>query len=228
MEERGSDGTPYEEELTSDGWIQWFCSLEGHEFFAEVDEDFIRDGFNLYGLATRVPHYREALEMILSPGTPDDDDLQDERFLELYQEATDIYGLIHARYILSPRGLAVMREKYLSGKFGTCPRVMCERSNVIPVGMSDILKTSRVKIFCPRCQEAYIPKHKYADVDGAYFGTSFPHILLESYSDFYVLPLATEYIPKIYGFKIYKHKGSKYYQNQKEGQKCDDRKINIQ
>ena len=26
------------------------------------------------------------------------------RFLEIYQEATDLYGLIHARFILSPKG----------------------------------------------------------------------------------------------------------------------------
>lgn len=26
------------------------------------------------------------------------------RFLEIYQEATDVYGLIHARYITSPKG----------------------------------------------------------------------------------------------------------------------------
>jgi casein kinase II subunit beta len=32
------------------GWIRWFCSLEGHEFLAEVDEEFIKDQFNLYGL----------------------------------------------------------------------------------------------------------------------------------------------------------------------------------
>ena len=31
-------------------WIQWFCSLEGHEFIVEIDEEYIRDPFNLYGL----------------------------------------------------------------------------------------------------------------------------------------------------------------------------------
>ena len=40
----------FEESETSGGWIQWFCELEGHEFFAEVDDDFVRDSFNLYGL----------------------------------------------------------------------------------------------------------------------------------------------------------------------------------
>lgn len=46
-------------------WIGWFCSLPGHEYFAEVSEDFIEDDFNLTGLNALVPFYREALEMIL-------------------------------------------------------------------------------------------------------------------------------------------------------------------
>jgi hypothetical protein len=32
------------------GWIQWFCSLDGHEFLIDIDEEFIRDAFNLFGL----------------------------------------------------------------------------------------------------------------------------------------------------------------------------------
>ena len=63
--------------------------------------------------------------MILDPDTPEDDDLEDPRFIEIYQEAMDIYGLIHSRYIVSPKGLAVMKEKYLNGAYGVCPRVLC-------------------------------------------------------------------------------------------------------
>jgi casein kinase II subunit beta len=33
-----------------EGWIQWFCEMEDHIFFCIVDEDYIRDSFNLYGL----------------------------------------------------------------------------------------------------------------------------------------------------------------------------------
>mmetsp|Transcript_60811 Transcript_60811/g.69500 ORF Transcript_60811/g.69500 Transcript_60811/m.69500 type:complete len:252 (+) Transcript_60811:49-804(+) len=198
-----------DEEFSDGGWIQWFCNLEGHEFFAEIEEDYIRDNFNLYGLRAKVGHYSAALDMILSPEAPEDDDLQDERFIEIYQEATDLYGLIHARFILSPRGLAIMREKYQSGRFGFCPRVMCERQNVLPVGMSEDLRTSRVKVFCPKCEDVYIPKQKYADVDGAYFGCSFPHILLQTYPDLIPAMLTSQYIPRIYGFRIYKKTGSR-------------------
>ena len=64
--------------------------------------------------------FSEALNMILSSESPDSEDLNDQGFLEIYQSAMDLYGLIHARFILSPRGLAMMREKFLLGVFGTC------------------------------------------------------------------------------------------------------------
>jgi casein kinase II subunit beta len=55
-------------------WISWFCSLPGHEYFAEVSEDFIEDDFNLTGLNALVPFYKEALEMIL--------DVEPRKFIE--------------------------------------------------------------------------------------------------------------------------------------------------
>jgi hypothetical protein len=53
-------------------WISWFCSLPGHEYFCEVTEDFIEDDFNLTGLNTMVPFWKEAMEMVLDvePGMP--------------------------------------------------------------------------------------------------------------------------------------------------------------
>ena len=87
------------------------------------------------------------------------------RFLEIYQSAMDLYGVIHARFILSPHGLNKMREKFLQGAFGTCPRVLCERQHVLPIGVSEELSTSRVKVYCPRCVDVYLPRQKQLDID---------------------------------------------------------------
>jgi casein kinase II subunit beta len=49
-----------------ESWISSFCSLLGHEYFAEVSEEFIEDDFNLTGLQSQVAMYKEALEVCLS------------------------------------------------------------------------------------------------------------------------------------------------------------------
>jgi len=46
----GRGGNGADDEGSSNGWIQWFCTLEGHEYMVEVDYDYIHDPFNLYGL----------------------------------------------------------------------------------------------------------------------------------------------------------------------------------
>ena len=196
-----------EEDTSEGGWVQWYCSLEGHEFLAEISDEFLHDNSNFYGLKSKVPNYLDALAQIVSGVTPNEQDLQDEQFLEQYQSCTDLYGLIHARFIQTPAGLAIMREKYLAGKFGTCSRVLCERHNVIPIGMSNEIRTSRVKVFCPRCQEVYYPKERNGEMDGAYFGSSFPHVLLQSYPDLYPLQEHHKYVPKIAGFKVHDGRG---------------------
>lgn len=38
-----------------ESWVSSFCNVVGHEYFAEVAEDFIEDDFNLTGLGASVP-----------------------------------------------------------------------------------------------------------------------------------------------------------------------------
>ncbi|GAB7348590.1 hypothetical protein MBLNU459_g6974t1 [Dothideomycetes sp. NU459] len=70
-----SDGMSSSSQV-AESWISAFCGLVGHEYFAEVSEDFIEDDFNLTGLASQVPMYKEALEMILD--VEPEDDISDE------------------------------------------------------------------------------------------------------------------------------------------------------
>jgi casein kinase II subunit beta len=45
-------------DISDGGWIQWFCQLEGNEFFVEIDEDYLRNRTNLIGINKKVNNYR--------------------------------------------------------------------------------------------------------------------------------------------------------------------------
>lgn len=96
------------------------------------------------------------------------------------------------------------------GKFGTCPRVLWKRHPVIPYGVSSDLNVSRVKVYWPLWKDIYIPKKGQVEVDGASYGPGFPHAILLSYPELIISDKTEKFIPKLYGFKIFGHKGSKY------------------
>ncbi|KAG8080507.1 hypothetical protein GUJ93_ZPchr0007g3733 [Zizania palustris] len=193
----GSDGD-------DTSWISWYCNLRGNEFFCEVDDDYIQDDFNLCGLSSQVPYYDYALDLILDIESSHGDMFTEEQN-ELVESAAEmLYGLIHARYILTSKGLAAMLEKYKNYDFGRCPRVYCCGQPCLPVGQSDIHRSSTVKIYCPKCEDIYYPRSKYQDIDGAYFGTTFSHLFLMTYEHLKPQKPSQRYSPRVFGFKLHK------------------------
>ncbi|KAL3337782.1 hypothetical protein AABB24_030088 [Solanum stoloniferum] len=194
----GSDGD-------DTSWISWFCNLRGNEFFCEVDDDYIQDDFNLCGLSSQVPYYDYALDLILDVESSHGDMFTEEQN-ELVESAAEmLYGLIHVRYILTSKGIAAMLEKYKNYDFGRCPRVYCSGQPCLPVGQSDIPRASTVKIYCPKCEDIYYPRSKYqGNIDGAYFGTTFPHLFLMTYGHLKPQKPTQNYVPRVFGFKIHK------------------------
>ncbi|KAE8678484.1 Casein kinase II subunit beta [Hibiscus syriacus] len=194
----GSDGD-------GTSWISWFCNLRGNEFFCEVDDDYIQDDFNLCGLSSQVPYYDYALDLILDVESSHGDMFTEEQN-ELVESAAEmLYGLIHARYILTSKGMAAMLDKYKNYDFGRCPRVYCCGQPCLPAGQSDIPRSSTVKIYCPRCEDIYYPRSKYqGNIDGAYFGTTFPPLFLMTYGHLKQQKATQSYVPRVFGFKIHK------------------------
>lgn len=186
-------------------WISWFCNLRGNEFFCEVDDEYIQDDFNLCGLSSQVPYYDYALDLILDVESSHGDMFTEEQN-ELVESAAEmLYGMIHVRYILTTKGMAAMLEKYKNYDFGRCPRVYCCGQPCLPVGQSDIPRSSTVKIYCPKCEDIYYPRSKYqGNIDGAYFGTTFPHLFLMTYGHLKPQKATQSYVPRVFGFKIHK------------------------
>ena len=137
------------------------------------------------------------------------DELSSEQVDIIESAADTLYGLIHARFINTSRGMSKMYDKYRQRAFGVCPRILCQAQPCLPVGLSDSPSLYAVSLFCPSCVDCYFPRSsKYSGLDGAYFGTNFPHLFLLNYPD--LIPKQhTKYVPRIYGFKV--NKNSEYY-----------------
>lgn len=179
-----------------------------------MTEDFIEDDFNLTGLNTMVPFWKEAMEMVLDvePGvgfflwnhgfplttahTYLDEDASKIPDVSIVESSAEmLYGLVHQRYILTRVGLQAMvcitvlvfcarkklrfsvlqLEKYENGLFGSCPRVYCVGCYVIPCGRSDMPGLDTVKLFCPNCNDIFVPpSSRFQSVDGKYCTHSKP------------------------------------------------------
>ncbi|KAM3366280.1 hypothetical protein ACQJBY_015628 [Aegilops geniculata] len=151
-------------------------------------------------------HNRVVVPSSIPKGRCSEGDIFTEEQNELVESAAEmLYGLIHARYILTSKGLAAMLEKYKNYDFGRCPRVYCCGQPCLPVGQLDIHRSSTVKIYCPKCEDIYYPRSKYqGNIDGAYFGITFPHLFLMTYDHLKPQKPSQRYVPRVFGFKLHK------------------------
>jgi len=204
------------------GWISWFLTLKGNDFFCQVDEDYLHDNFNLTGLVSQIPYYDFALDLVTD--IVNDEEFSDQNLQMIEHDAEVLYGLVHARYILTIRGLHAMLAKYRQYDFGLCPRFLCYGQALLPVGLTDQKGKESVKLFCPYCKEIYRSKSsRHENIDGAYFGTTFPHLFFlvfpelqphhkKGRADYNISRLAgtrrdgntkETYTPRIFGFPIH-------------------------
>ena len=130
-----------------------------------------------------------------------------------------LYGLIHAKYITTRPGLMKMAVLFQNFTFGKCPRFGCAGCPLLPIGMSDDPvpddpRQRQVCVFCPLCHDIYRVQEiddrdtlfmdEVRDLNGAFFGTSFPGLFMVTFPPFsaevvndgYGVPLEEPELPK--------------------------------
>jgi casein kinase II subunit beta len=114
-----------------------------------------------------------------------------------------LYGLLHARYIMTAAGLDQMKLKYDTNKFEKCPRVLCKGMKCVPYGFCDELGRGFVTKFCPGCREAYrIEDIGSKFVDGAFFGPHWVHFFLKKFGKDVAEDACERYVPRLFGYRI--------------------------
>eukprot|EP01083_Nonionella_stella_P300722 1028213_1 len=186
-------------------WIQRFLAERENQFFCEVDLNFAQEKHVQTGFVEQVTYFRYALQRIFDVENTEVKKWAYRKREILKEDTKTIYGLIHARYILSMSGQYKMMEKYKAAQFGKCPRTQCKGCAVLPIGLSDQKGVDTVKVYCPKCTQIYNPTNKiYKLIDGAYFGTVFPHLFFMVLPEYKpdICPDITPNTPEMWGFKL--------------------------
>lgn len=170
-------------------WVQRFLLQHPNDVLLPVPRDFCTDNFNLMHIAPAIerigtqclssddsvppsskpyPIYREALRLIVQ-----DEPLPEDVPLYLKKAATALYVLIHQRFAVSPRGLDMLRRRFLlpgSGihpVFGRCPRIQCSGMPLLPYGDSDNLNPMEYYYSWP--QKRASVQHQQEEEDPLFF-----------------------------------------------------------
>lgn len=189
-------------------WVESFCGRYGHEFLVVVPQSFICDpvvGNSLFRLMDLSPLHEEALRFLSGlPGS----NIDCAHNAEHQRVCEEVYLALHARYVMTAEGMASVKSLFERGRYGTCPRILCRGQHLLPLGQHDAFRRSRCITFCPRCREIYYPASRsLGRIDGAAFGTTFPHLLLLAHPHLQPpepspnLP-ANKYIPRVFGFPV--------------------------
>lgn len=195
---------PFSAERT---WITLHCARKGNDFYCRVPDEFVEDNFNLTGLNEVVPNYEHAVAHLLGRKFRQTSHERMTRAVPsldtIERSAERLYGLVHARYAMTADGIATVRAKYLKRAYGGCPRVFCNGAHVLPIGLTDKTDEATVKVFCPRCNDVYVPRStRDHQLDGAFFGTGLPHMLFMVHPELRPPPVTEEFDARLFGFRL--------------------------
>lgn len=184
-------------------WTEKYMETPRAKYFVKVDDEFLGNLFNSYGLKHEFPAFALAFDL-LRKGAYSQERARQMNFTdeEIQEQTEAIYGRLHARYILTKPGLYLMWQKYQSKSYPQCPRVFCQNTQCLPYGISDV-PGKKIKMYCPSCGDIYnVTDPDTTDLDGCFFGPNWLHMWLSRYKAGIPRVVRKVYVPKIFGFRI--------------------------
>ena len=180
-------------------WVQKFLKSPINEYLLELPKEYLSEPL-IYAWLTEETNLRqpkEAYKLLMSEKRIEVDKIHE-------NTAQLCYYLAHSKFIMTSQGMDAMFERYEAIQFGTCPRFHFNQQTLLPVGLHDEHSKSTVKCFCPKCRDLYHPSVPlFAMLDGAAFGSTFPHVFLQTFLSICPKKPSTSYIPRISGFRIH-------------------------
>lgn len=165
-------------------WVRNFLKLHPRDILLPLPKDYCADAFNLAHMPTVIEKitgnaalYKPALQL-LTESEPSDTSPPTN---DIHEAAAILYYHLHQRYAVSPRGLDMVRRRFLSKTdpiFGRCPQLSCRGMPLLPIGEFDSYTDHRslCRRYCVNCKSVFY--HWDSTVDGCAWGTSFCHLFL--------------------------------------------------
>lgn len=191
----GMDATEYDSEQSSisydDRWITHFTDKKENRYLCKINETFLADRFNFFGLKEKIEDFEEAYQVI-----------RDKRASFNGETEADVYYLAHQRYIYTSSGLESILDKVLNYEYGKCSRIGCKEIPLIPLGLSNEPRKFGTKLYCHNCNNVYEPRTSLKHLDGCAWGLGYAHFLILAYPFHFEKKAYEPYIPRLFGFRI--------------------------
>lgn len=186
-----NNDSEYSGNVCEDLWILKFMNKRQNRYLERVHDSFLQDRFNFYGLKEKIENFEEGYLAI-----------HDQKPSKNFENESNLYFLIHQRYIFTKTGADNVLDRVMNKEYGTCPRHGCKNTPTIPIGLSNQIGKSKTFIYCHNCNNLFEPRGSLKKLDGSAWGTGFAHFLILTYPYQFEKTPIKEYIPKIFGFKV--------------------------
>lgn len=194
-------GSSEEKPASVDLWVDQFLSFPQNNWLSRIDEEFLSNTANHKGIQDKLPHFYEALELLIDNQSDEWKSFDCDKISEINSVAITLYHALHYHWSLTQKGMLRVKEKFLKGDFGVCPRYMCNNQHLLPKGCQS--KSPIYYSYCPRCNDIYESQMSGSTLARAFcYHPKFPQIFLKNYPEFITRDKFEVFEPRPIGFKL--------------------------